>query len=64
MRDKVIYWKAVYRTWGRIPCALNTDTISYDDFSESFKYLYKQHVVIAFTDAADDGGLIGIKFQK
>lgn len=43
-------------------CALNSDTLPYDDFSETFKTEFEKHVVIKFTDARDDGGLLGIRF--
>ena len=43
-------------------CALNSDTIPYDDFSESFKSEFKKHVIITFTDATDNGGLLGIRY--
>jgi len=43
-------------------CALNTDHIPYDDFSETFKNTFDKHVTITFTDATDDGGLLGIRF--
>ncbi len=43
-------------------CALNTDAIPYDDFTGSFKDEFERQVVIKFTDAADDGDLLGIRF--
>jgi len=43
-------------------CALNTDTIPYDDFSPGFKDLFGSHTIITLTDATDDGGLLGIRF--
>jgi len=43
-------------------CALNTDHVPYDDFSEAFKNTFDKHVTITFTDATDDGGLLGIRF--
>ncbi|MGD2086394.1 MAG: hypothetical protein PVH61_09455 [Candidatus Aminicenantes bacterium] len=43
-------------------CALNTDNVPYDDFSEDFKNTFDKHVTITFTDATDDGGLLGIRF--
>lgn len=42
-------------------CALNSETLPYD-FSETFKTEFDKHVVIIFTDASDDGGLLGIRF--
>jgi uncharacterized protein YydD (DUF2326 family) len=43
-------------------CALNSDTLPYSDFSETFKTEFDKHVVITFTDSTDDGGLLGIRF--
>lgn len=43
-------------------CALNSDNVPYADFSESFKAEFEKHVIITFTDATDDGGLLGIRF--
>ena len=43
-------------------CALNTDNVPYSDFSETFKKTFDQYVTITFTDATDDGGLLGIRF--
>jgi len=43
-------------------CALNSDNVPYDDFSEPFKTEFGKHVIITLTDATDDGGLLGIRF--
>jgi uncharacterized protein YydD (DUF2326 family) len=43
-------------------CALNSDNVPYGDFSESFKTEFEKHEIITFTDATDDGGLLGIRF--
>lgn len=43
-------------------CALNSDNVPYNDFSETFKNEFGKHVIITFTDATDDGGLLGIRF--
>jgi uncharacterized protein YydD (DUF2326 family) len=43
-------------------CALNSDNVPYDDFSEGFRPRFDEHVVITFTDATDGGGLLGIRF--
>jgi uncharacterized protein YydD (DUF2326 family) len=43
-------------------CALNSDNVPYNDFSETFKTEFGKHVIITFTDATDDGGLLGIRF--
>ena len=43
-------------------CALNTDNVPYSDFSETFKNTFDRHVTITFTDATDDGGLLGTRF--
>ncbi|MDQ1350679.1 MAG: hypothetical protein QG657_981 [Acidobacteriota bacterium] len=42
-------------------CALNSDNVPYNDFSETFKAEFDKHVIITFTDARDDGGLLGIR---
>ena len=43
-------------------CALNSDNIPYKDFSDGFKAKFDQSVRVTFTDATDDGGLLGIRF--
>ncbi|HPZ10411.1 MAG TPA: DUF2326 domain-containing protein [Candidatus Eremiobacteraeota bacterium] len=43
-------------------CALNSDIVPYNDFSESFKSEFDKYIKIKFTDATDDGGLLGIRF--
>ncbi len=43
-------------------CALNSDNVPYNDFSVDFKSEFDKHVIITFTDATDDGGLLGIRF--
>jgi len=43
-------------------CALNSDNVPYDDFGESFKSDFEKRVIITFTDATDDGSLLGIRF--
>jgi uncharacterized protein YydD (DUF2326 family) len=43
-------------------CALNSDNIPYDDFSDGFKSRFADSIIITFNDAADDGGLLGIRF--
>ncbi len=43
-------------------CALNSDNVPYNDFSGTFKTEFEKHVIITFTDATDDGGLLGIRF--
>jgi uncharacterized protein YydD (DUF2326 family) len=43
-------------------CALNSDAVPYDDFSESFKSEFAKHVIITFTDATDNGGILGIRY--
>ena len=43
-------------------CALNSDNVPYADFGETFKSESEKHVIITFTDATDDGGLLGIRF--
>jgi len=41
-------------------CTMNSDTVPYGDFSENFDF--DKFVVERFTDATDDGGLLGIRF--
>lgn len=41
-------------------CALNSDTIPYDDFSSDFNI--KDFIRITLTDSMEDGGLFGIRF--
>lgn len=43
-------------------CALNSDIIPYNDFNEQFKSKFDSFVRIKFTDATDDGGLLGFRF--
>ena len=42
--------------------ALNSDQAPYDDFSEHFRGEFDNAVKIKFTDATDDGGLLGVRF--
>jgi len=42
--------------------ALNSDQVPFDDFSDNFRSEFDDAVRIKFTDATDDGGLLGIKF--
>jgi len=41
-------------------CALNSDTIPYNDFSSGFNI--KDFIRMTFTDSREDGGLFGIRF--
>jgi len=41
-------------------CTMNSDAIPYDDFDKKFDF--KKFIVMTFTDATDDGGLLGIRF--
>jgi len=41
-------------------CTMNSDTIPTKDFSEDFNF--NSYVRVTFTDATDDGGLLGIRF--
>ena len=41
-------------------CAMNSDTIPKIDFSDDFNF--NSYVRVIFTDATDDGGLLGIRF--
>ncbi len=43
-------------------CALNSDNVPYADFGETFRSDFEKHVIVTFTDATDDGGLLGIRF--
>ncbi len=42
--------------------ALNSDQAPYDDFSDNFRSEFDNAVRIKFTDATDDGGLLGVRF--
>ena len=47
--------------WGfQYVCALNSDTLPYDDFSSGFDL--NQFVRIRFTDETEEGGLLGIRY--
>lgn len=41
-------------------CMLNSDTVPRDDFDPTFDFDSK--VAATFTDARDDGGLLGVRF--
>lgn len=41
-------------------CTMNSDTIPRNDFSEDFDF--DKYVRMTFTDASEDGGLLGIRF--
>jgi len=41
-------------------CTMNSDTIPRNDFNEDFKF--DTYVRMTFTDASDDGGLLGTRF--
>lgn len=43
-------------------CALNSDNVPYDDFSDSFRAEFDKHIIITFTDATETGGLLGIRY--
>jgi uncharacterized protein YydD (DUF2326 family) len=43
-------------------CAINSNFVPYNDFSEPLKSVFNKHVRVIFTDATDDGGLLGIRF--
>lgn len=43
-------------------CAINSDRIPYQDFSDGFKDILNKSVRIKLTDATEDGGLLGIRF--
>lgn len=43
-------------------CTLNSDIVPYNDFSEKFRNAFDRFVRIIFTDATDDGGLLGFRF--
>jgi len=41
-------------------CTMNSDTLPLHDFSKDFDW--KQYVRVQFTDAANEGGLLGVRF--
>lgn len=43
-------------------CTMNSDLVPFKDFSEDFKSKFDDYVRIKFTDAKEDGGLLGIRF--
>ncbi len=43
-------------------CALNSDNVPFHDFTEGFRERFEKSVVITFTDATDDGGLLGVRY--
>ncbi|RJQ15080.1 MAG: DUF2326 domain-containing protein [Nitrospiraceae bacterium] len=43
-------------------CTLNSDIVPSADFSEKFRNEFDRFVCIKFTDATDDGGLLGFRF--
>lgn len=43
-------------------CAINSNFVPYNDFSEQFKSDFNDYVRVKFTDATNDGGLLGIRF--
>lgn len=43
-------------------CTLNSDIVPYNDFSEKFRNEFDSFVCTKFTDATDDGGLLGFRF--
>jgi len=43
-------------------CTMNSDVVPFKDFSEDFKSKFDDYVRIKFTDAKEDGGLLGIRF--
>jgi uncharacterized protein YydD (DUF2326 family) len=43
-------------------CALNSDTIPYDDFTDGFNY--RQFVRLELNDKDPSGSLLGIQFEK
>ncbi len=43
-------------------CTLNTDDVPYKEFSEELKSKFNEAVRITFSDATEDGGLLGARF--
>jgi len=43
-------------------CAVNSDIVPYQDFREEFRARFPRFVRITFTDATEDGGLLGFRF--
>jgi len=41
-------------------CTMNSDSIPTKDFNDNFNF--NSYVRVTFTDATDDGGLLGIRF--
>jgi len=41
-------------------CTMNSDTVPHNDFDKDFDF--DKYVVATFTDASEDGGLLGIRF--
>jgi uncharacterized protein YydD (DUF2326 family) len=43
-------------------CAINSDIVPYNEFSNSFKSLFEKSIIIKFTDVTEKDGLLGIRF--
>ena len=43
-------------------CTLNSDIVPYNDLSEKFRNEFDRFVCTKFTDATDNGGLLGVRF--
>lgn len=43
-------------------CAMNSDNIPYKDFTDGFREKFNKSLRITFTDATEDGGLLGFRF--
>lgn len=43
-------------------CTINSDMVPFTDFSDNFEKIFNDSIRIRFTDATEDGGLLGIRF--
>ena len=43
-------------------CTINSDMVPFTDFRDNFKKIFNDSIRIRFTDAREDGGLLGIRF--
>ena len=43
-------------------CAINSDIVPYNEFSNGFESLFEKSIIIKFTDVTEKDGLLGIRF--
>ena len=43
-------------------CTINSDIVPFTEFEDNFKKVFNDSIRIRFTDATEDGGLLGIRF--